>query len=292
VNYADFIATAWNDHADDAAAVARRLAEPQAQPATAADVAPFARLVTHVYGEHLARWQDGIDLLAALRALPSWKEGGDAAAAVARGIAALRYAGGSDTSLAGLGGDDAVMALATAASALGEQGDFARAGIAYNDALARAAAAASLSLPAARALAIGGNGLATALEQKPARSAAETATMLAAARGGLDYWRIAGGWLEEERALYRLARSLLQAGDPVAAGENARRCVAVCEANGAPAFERYFGHAVVAIAARAAGDDDGYALARARALACYAEVPADERRWCAQEQRELGAAGA
>jgi hypothetical protein len=291
MNYADFIATAWNDHAEDADAVARRLAEPQAQPPTTSDMVPFARLVTHVYGEHLARWQAGVDLLAALRTQPSWEEGGDAAAAVARGIAVLRYAGGSDTTLAGLGRDDAVMVLATAASALGEQRQFARAGAAYDEALTRAAATPSLSVAAARALAIAGNGLATTLEQKPARSAAETATMLAAARGGLDYWRIAGGWLEEERALYRLARSLLQAGDPVAAGENARRCVAVCEAHAAPAFETYFGHAVVAIAARAAGDLDGYAVARARALACYAQVPAAERPWCAQEQGELGAAG-
>ena len=289
MNYADFIATAWNDHADDAAAVARRLAEPQARPPTAADIVPFSRLVTHVYGEHLARWQDGVDLLASLRDLPAWEDGGDAAAAAARGIAVLRYAGGSDTSLAGLGRDDAITVLATAASALGEQRDFARAGAAYADALARAAAPPKPSVPAARALAIGGNGLATTLGQKPDRSAAETALMLTAARGGLDYWRIAGGWLEEERAHYRLARSLLQAGDPLAAIESARHCVAVCEANAAPAFERYFGHAVVAIAARAAGDPGTYAVARERALACYAEVPADERPWCAQEQGELDA---
>jgi hypothetical protein len=113
--------------------------------------------------------------------------------------------------------------------------------------------------------------------------------MLAAARGGLAYWRMAGGWLEEERAHYRLARSLLEAGDPLAAAEHARDCIAVCEANAAPPFELYFGHAVVAIALRAAGDMPGYAAARERALACYAQVPADERQWCAQEQGELGA---
>jgi hypothetical protein len=289
MSYADFIATAWNDHADDAAAVAARLAEAPARPPTAADIAPFARLVTHVYGEHLARWQAGVDLLASLRALPAWDEGADCASAVARGIAVLRYAGGDDTALEGFARDDAVIVLATAASALGGQREFARAGAAYAEAEARAQHAPPIATAAARALAIGGNGLATTLEEKADRSAAETATMLAAARGGLTYWRIAGGWLEEERAHYRLARSLLEAGDPSAAAEHARDCIAVCEANAAPPFELYFGHAVVAIALRAAGDMAGYAAARERALACYAQVPAEERPWCAQEQGELGA---
>jgi hypothetical protein len=40
---------------------------------------------------------------------------------------------------------------------------------------------------------------------------------------------------------------------------------------------------------RAAGDMPGYAAARERALACYAQVPPEERQWCAQEQGELGA---
>ena len=61
MNYADFIATAWNDHADDADAVARRLAEPQAQPPTAADMVPFARIVTH-YWRH-GCWVEGLDLV-------------------------------------------------------------------------------------------------------------------------------------------------------------------------------------------------------------------------------------
>ena len=78
MSYADFIATAWNDHADDAGAVAARLAEAQARPPTAADIVPFARLVTHVYGEHLARWQAGVDLLVSLRALPAWDDGAEA----------------------------------------------------------------------------------------------------------------------------------------------------------------------------------------------------------------------
>ena len=61
--------------------------------------------------------------------------------------------------------------------------------------------------------------------------------MIVAAEGGLKYWKLAGTWLEEERAEYRLARSLLQAGRPHAAIASATRCIDVCTSNAAPAIE-------------------------------------------------------
>ena len=102
-----------------------------------------------------------------------------------------------------------------------------------------------------RILAAGGNNLAVALEAKVDRSPSETHAMLAAAEAALTYWKQAGTWLEEERAQYRLARSRLQAGEPAAAVQSAECCVAVCERNGAPPFERFFAHSVLACARRA-----------------------------------------
>jgi hypothetical protein len=61
----------------------------------------------------------------------------------------------------------------------------------------------------------------------------------------------------------------------------------VCAANDAPAFERFFGEAVLAIAQRSAGDEQGFSVARERALAWYASVPADEQQWCASDLKEL-----
>ena len=77
--------------------------------------------------------------------------------------------------------------------------------------------------------------------------------MVAAARGGLTFWRLAGTWLEEERALYQLARSLLAAGQPAEAVESAKQCAEVCMAHDAPAFERFFAYAVLARALREDG---------------------------------------
>ena len=62
--------------------------------------------------------------------------------------------------------------------------------------------------------------------------------MIVAAEAALRYWKQAGTWLEEERAEYRLAKSLLIAGRAVDAVASARRCLAVCERHEAPAFER------------------------------------------------------
>ena len=103
--------------------------------------------------------------------------------------------------------------LATASSAL-PAGEFRQADLRICRGLA-ACAVAGLppESPAIRALAVGGNNLAAALEAKTDRDPTETRGMIDAAEGGLKYWKQAGTWLEEERAEYRLARSLLQAGE-------------------------------------------------------------------------------
>jgi hypothetical protein len=112
--------------------------------------------------------------------------------------------------------------------------------------------------------------------------------MIAAAEGGLRYWKQAGTWLEEERAEYRLTRSLLQTGEPKAAIQSAERCIEVCELNNAPAFEQFFGYAVRALAQRAAGDADSFEASRNRALQLFAQVPQAERQWCESELKEIG----
>jgi phosphosulfolactate phosphohydrolase-like enzyme len=113
--------------------------------------------------------------------------------------------------------------------------------------------------------------------------------MIAAAEGGLKYWKLAGTWLEEERAEYRLTRSLLQAGNAAAAVQSARRCIALCDANHAPALEQFFGHAVLALALRATGDADGFAASRREAMRLYAQVDPGEQPWCKTELAELDA---
>jgi len=283
-----FIAAAWEDHGDHPEEVADRLAGALDLVVSPADIPPFVRIVTHVYGEHLARWGAGVALLESLRGRPQLGEDLAAAGAITRSVAVLRYAGNIDTALAHLSTDDRIAVLATAASALAAQLGWKRAIATYEEALRLAEPGLPSGSPALRALAVAGNNLAASLEEKPDRDPVETRGMVAAAEGGLRFWRLAGTWLEEERAEYRLARSLLQAGDPAAAVEHARRCVDICAANDALPFERFFGYAVLAIARMRVGDSAAQATARQLALDQYALVAPDEKQWCEPELNELG----
>jgi hypothetical protein len=287
-----FLEQAWAEHGDHPAAVADRLDGALGLACTGSDVEGLARLAVHVLGEHLGAWARGIAYLEALAQRCHALQDSAAEPALARGTATLRL-GRNDASLGdaqaadALGRDDRIAAQASAAAALAGRGEWRRAIALYGAALAGARDGLADGSPALRALAVAGNNLAAGLEEKPDRDAVETAGMVEAAQGGVDYWRRAGTWLEHERAEYRLAMSLLAAGRAADAAMAARRCVAVCEASDAPALERFFGHAALARALHAADDATGAAQAKACALTAYAAVDAQEQAWCSADLAAL-----
>ena len=287
MNVDAFLETAWADHGERPAEVAQRLSSSLALIESAAQIAPYARLAAHVYGEHLGRWSDGIALLQSMRSLPCY-EAEAAEAALARGIAALRFAGGDGDGIETLPRDERIAVLATASSALAGRGEFKRAIDTYDDALMLARDGLPAGSPALRALAVGGNNLACALEEKPDRQGDEVRAMVAAAEGGLTYWRQAGTWYEEAIALYRLSNSLRRAGRHAEAVGSARRCIEVCADNAAAPIDRFFGHAALALAQRAAGDARGFDAARSEALELHALIAPDERSACEADLRLLG----
>jgi hypothetical protein len=281
-----FLESAWNDHADQPQAVAERLAGAWPMITTSTHIAPFARIVAHVYGEHLGRWDEGIRLLERLRGHRCRDGDPSTESAISRNIAALRYAADADTSLAPLSSEDRVTILAMASAALAGQRAYRRAIAAYDAAIALAGEGLADGSPGVRALAVGGNNLAASLEEKVDRDAFETSGMVAAAEGGLKYWKRAGSWLEEERAEYRLACSLIAAGDGRGAISHAARCVEICTAHAAAPFELFFGFAALALAQRAA-ESDAFGATRDRALELYEQVADDEKQWCAQDLAAL-----
>lgn len=289
-DFDQFIQQAWQDHADDAPGVAQRLRQSLEHVDRAERVAPYARLVSHVFGEHLGDWSAGVEVMDALRARPG---ADDAAAALplARYDAGLRVARGDAGALDTLPVDERIAVQGIVSSAFSNLGRFDQAVAAYDDALALAAPGLPDGSPALRALAVGGNNLAASLEELPARSAALDAAMLRAAEGGLVYWRRAGTWLEEERAEHRFATCLLAAGQADAAAAHASACLGICERHAAPPFERFFGWVVLARAQQASGDADAAAASAAQARAAYAQVAQDERQWCEAELAQLDALG-
>lgn len=276
-----FIDQAWTEHGDAPEAVAVRLPSALPHLDTPARATAFAALVAHVLGEHLGRWADGLALIDA--AIPAVAADAPAREALARQAAALRWSAGDARALAGLPSDHGLAALALAASMLAGRGEFGRAFAAYDEAEAAAAAGLPPDSPAPRALAVGGNNLAASLQERAGRDAAETAGMLRAAASALRWWRVAGTWLQEERAWWRLSHCRRLAGDADGAVEAARTGLAVCAANAAPPFECFFLHVAEALAQAARGDGAAQAAARAAALAAHAQVADDERAWCASD---------
>lgn len=293
MDFATMLTAAWNAHGDHPEDAARTLASSLALIQSDDHITNFARVATHVFGEHLGQWQRGIALLDSLRELPAFAGGADVSAALRRNIATLRIAGGEGLDLTYLNAEDRAIVFANAAAAFAGRNELSKAIDAYAQALDAANADLPDGSPAFRALAVAGNNLASSLEEKFLKdkrdlNTDETAGMLNAARGALKYWQIAGTWLEHERAEYRLARSLLCAHEPALAVVHAQRCLDVCNDRDAPALEQFFAHAVLALAQRAAGDMERFAALRSSALASYQLVESAQQAWCRQELKELG----
>jgi hypothetical protein len=281
MDFDGFLNQAWSDHADDAAAVAGRLAEQgPGLLSDEAQIAPLANLVHHVYGEHLGRWDDGRALLQQLAAHPACSAGGPAAAALARFQASLDLCAGGTDGRGAMSASDRIRVTALAAANLAER-DTARASRWLGEALAEADhAGLDKADPANRALAISANNLACTLEEKAHRTPAERALMITAAQAARRFWALAGGWLEPDRAEYRLAMTWLQAGDPALARHHAQQCLAIVQDHGSVPLERFFGSEALALAEAADGNAAGRAAAVAQAREAFAALDEGDRGWC------------
>lgn len=294
-----FVGQGWNDHAKDPDGVWRRLPEGLALVQKAGDVPSLAGLAVHVSGEHLGRWDEGLAFLARLEALPVVAKGSPESKSLGRSKAILHRCKGDFAAADRLvlesrtGGDvpeasDRIRVLAVAAAALAGQRRTADALRDWKAALALAAYGPTKADPASRALAVTGNNLACDLEEKKGRTSEETALMLEAAATGRRYWEIAGTWREVSMAEYRLAMSLIQAGESRSAVEHARLCVSIVDANESDPDQRYFSRDVLARALHAAGDRTAARAERDLAAAALPQMKdAGTREYCEGELAKL-----
>lgn len=296
MDFEPWIEAAWAAHADDPGRVAQRLAEGATLVDTEAQLVALIALAHHVHGEHLGGWQAGLDELERLAACSGFDWSGPSGQALARCRASLLLSAGDPGAADALALSDRIRATAMAAANLAQNEsapDAGRAAALWQAALALAdGSGLPADDPAHRTLAATGNNLASALEQKAVRSAAECALMLAAAAGARQHWALAGTWLEVERAEYRLASSGLAAaaGQPGAAQTalvHAQACLALVDAHAAPALERFFACEVLARAQRLAGDAPAQAAALQAAREAFAQLDAGDQAWCAASLRAI-----
>lgn len=270
---------AQSQHADQPLAVATDLTARAARLPADADGAEAIRLAEHVW---LAHAGDTAGLQAFVDALPA-ALGHDASTApsVQRAHLALAWLAGQPVSAQ----PDATRwrVLQNVVLAMASQGRAAEAlGLLQAD---EGAALAHGATEAGKAFAATANNVASHLQDDTRGDAARDHLMLQAAAIARRAWASAGGWMQVERADYRLALCHAAAGQGAEAVEHAQRCLAACVAAGdqADAMEHFFAHEALVRAQHAAGDAAAAAAAQQRMQVLLADIPEADglRAWCA-----------
>jgi hypothetical protein len=266
-------------HADQPAAVADELTARAARLPADAQGAEAIRLAEHVWLAHAA---DPAGLQAFVDALPAALcQDASTAPSVQRARLALAWLAGQPTPAH----DDALRwrVMQNVVLAMAWQGRSAEA-LALLQAEEAAALAQGRS-DAGKAFAATANNVATHLQDSAHADAARSRLMLQAAALSRRAWASAGGWMQVERADYRLALCHAAVGQGAEAVEHAGRCLAACVAAGdeADAMEHFFAHEALVRGHRAAGDAAAAAAAVQRMHALLPDITEADGlpAWCA-----------
>lgn len=288
MNFENYINQAWANHGTDSQKVADGFTDATMFVENSDQLLQLVALVTHVMGEHLGNWNEGQSFLAKLREHKVFTDGSEADKAIRRSVAVMRLGQNEAIKIDDFGRSDQVRVLAVTSSALSQRDsgrakdlllkalDIARHGLEKND-------------PANRALAVTGNNLASALEEKKSRTSADNELMVLAARTGREFWEIAGGWLEVSRAEYRLASSYLEAGDVTKALHHAQACLEICRENKAGDLDMFFAFEVLAKGEKARQNNRGFKAALEQASLYFEKLTDDDKQWCEPSLKKLRA---
>jgi len=248
-----FLARAWADHATRGEAVARRLRTRTPPPQTPSQLSALARLVVHLLGEHLGRFDDARWRLAALRTHSLADDSVQSELRV--GEATLNLGQGNDEAARRLSAAEVVRAESGAATLCLGRGQLDRA-LHFIDSAARRIAALPDAQPRDhQPLAVACNNMAWELQALGhLRGPAQTQAMLRIAAASREHWSRAGTWLHIERAEYCLALTHLSAGLHDDAWRHAGQCLAVCLHHRAPPLEHFYAHEAMARVHHARGE--------------------------------------
>jgi tetratricopeptide (TPR) repeat protein len=291
---AAFVSENFAVHGDQPEAVFSRLPEGIALVADAKDLPGMSHLVCHVSGEHLGRWDEGLELLSRLERLPVFDAAAPTGKAVRRQMAVLHRCAGRlaeserifEQSLAGGNlpvASDRIRLLALASTAYQHQGRLDECIRDFEECLRLASYGPGKDDPAARALAVTSHNIAGEYRERPTLTDRERVLMLRAAETSVTYWKIAGTWVEEDRAEYYLALSHLKAGDGRTALRHAQRCLAIVEGNKGDEYETFFAHECVTRSHHAAGDAASARKSRDAMAALLPKIADDGSRTYAAE---------
>lgn len=279
MNFASYIDQAWTDHAKQPEKVASDFASAQSLVESPEQLNQLIGLVTHVMGEHLAKWDEGIRLLQSLHTHAHSAADSDCQKSALRSIAILQVASAPSVVLQSFSPSDQIRIFAGAASALGNR-DTSRACKLLNQALGLAKIGLDKTDPANRALAVTGHNLACSLEENTSRTPEQAELMVLAAQTSRIHWELAGTWLEVSRAEYRLAMTYVQAEDLTQAFHHAQICVELCQKNHAGDVDLFYAYEALAVVERARGKDIGFQKALGKMKEHFAKLSPADQSWC------------
>lgn len=286
MKFETYLDQAWTDHAKQPHKVADDFTTAASYVETVDQLAQLVGLVTHVMGEHLGKWNEGQKILESLKAHGAFAADTEAERAISRSIAVMKLGRDEFPDLKAFGSSDQIRILAVTSSALSER-ETSRSQSLLMKALEIARLGLEKKDPANRALAVTGNNLACALEEKKSRSPAENELMILAARIGREYWEIAGGWLEVSRAEYRLGMTYLEAGDTTKALKHAQACLEMCRKSKAGDLDMFFALEVLAKVEKNRGNALGFKTALEQATQHFNKLSADDKSWCEPSLKKL-----
>lgn len=275
MNFKDYNTQSWKMHATDPDLVMKSFKDNLNLVETNADAVLFGNLVVHVSGEHLGKWNEGLEILRKLKTNDYITDMNS----FDRYFAILGLGANPDFAINHFLPSDQVRILAVTSSALASQNDLVRAEKYLKAAYAIAIEDLTKDDPANKSLAITGNNLACALEEKESRTKEDTELMKLAARIGRTFWEICGTWKEVERAEYRLANTFLQAKEYDLALHHAKICLSIIEENNNEPLEAFFGYEVLALIERAMNNSFAYASAKNKMEAVFETLSAEDQKW-------------
>jgi len=287
MKFDDFLNQAWNDHAAQPEKVSKTCVDAIKLIESDEQIPQLAQIITHVFGEHLGKWDEGIEALQKLRQIPALKISSESELAILRYVRCLELASGCDSSMDNFSHSDQVRIFAVAASALSGQNQIERAHKFFLRAVDCAQTSVSKDDVANRALAMTCNNLAVALEEKQNRSAFETDLMILAAKAARKFWELSGTWLEVERAEYRLSQSYLKANDLIQSLEHAQLCLKIVEENKALPLEFFFAYEALALVEKARVNTTGYSTAVDQMKSYFEKLSEEDKSWCSGTLKKL-----
>ena len=275
MTFTEYLNKSWKEHATAPLNVAHTISDGINLISESAHIDQLAELITHLFGEHLGRFAEGIAHLEKLMLNPLVTP--DTAAALNCSKVILACSAGTVTDWSGFTPGEKVRNYCGVAGIQTARNETSQAEKNFRAALAIVAELSETD-PANRLLATCSNNLACALEERTSLTADEEILMLLAAHAGRKYWQVAGTWLEIERAEYRLAQSYFKARDPINSIKHANLCLTMCEVNNAGALEFFFAFEAIALVEHKMKQSTLRSLPQMQKY--FSELSQSDKEWC------------